>query len=131
MAFVGNEKLRNLEENYLQFLFSGFRPKPLEITFFLIQPNKKYQKIYSWNTEATNDPEQGDERLALLKEQKMFHFSPALSKTKMQTSEVSCKVCIVPDVKQLQNFDISLQIKHQAFPRGVLVETRSFEVVGK
>ncbi|KAJ6665068.1 hypothetical protein lerEdw1_005299 [Lerista edwardsae] len=129
MAFVGNEKLKNLEENHLQFLFSDFRPKPLKIKFFLIQPNKEKQAIYSWNTKAASDPEQGDEHLALLKKQKMFHFIPVLSQKKRHIFEASCKLSITPDVKQLQSFDISLEIIHQAFPHGISVKTQSFEVV--
>lgn len=129
MAFVGNDKLKHSEENHLECLFSGFRPMPLELNYFLIKPNKEKEKIFSWNTKAASDPEQGDENLALLKKQEMFIFNQTLSKTKMRTSMVSSKVVIVPDVKKLPEFVLSVEIKHEALPQGLLVTTQSFQVI--
>ncbi|XP_066475476.1 uncharacterized protein [Tiliqua scincoides] len=130
MEFIGPEELKHLEETQLQCLFSGFRPKPLEVVFFLTtRPDNEKKKIFSWNTEALSNPEQSDESLPLLMKKQYIHFDLSLHAQKRGTFDVSCKICIVPDVRELHKFDLSLEIRHKAFPHGLLVKEKSFKVV--
>ncbi|XP_060118738.1 natural cytotoxicity triggering receptor 3 ligand 1 [Heteronotia binoei] len=127
LAFIGNTELKHMEDSELQCLISGFRPKPLDIAFFITKSNNEKQKIFSWNSK-TSDAESRDEQYLLLTEYKAIKVYATLKEQQRWIFQVSCKIHIVPDVKQLDKFELSLEVRHGALPHGFLVETASFKV---
>uniref|UniRef100_A0A6J0UD81 Natural cytotoxicity triggering receptor 3 ligand 1 n=1 Tax=Pogona vitticeps TaxID=103695 RepID=A0A6J0UD81_9SAUR len=126
MAMVGNTDLKHLEQARLQCLFSGFRPKHLDLAFFLIiHPQNKKQKIFSWNTSALGNVEQGNENVPLLQQQDMFSFYPTLLAKPRRTFDASCQIYILPDVRTVENFELLLEVKHGALQH---TETKAFRV---
>ncbi|KAL8169908.1 UNVERIFIED_CONTAM: hypothetical protein K2H54_059866 [Gekko kuhli] len=127
LAFIGNTELKHMEVSELRCLISGFRPKPLDIAFFITKSNNEKQKIFSWNSK-TSDVENRDEQHPLLTTGESIEVSATLKEEKRSTFQVSCKICIVPDVKHLDKYKLSLEVRHGALPHGFLVETASFKV---
>nr|XP_020658593.1 uncharacterized protein LOC110083979 isoform X2 [Pogona vitticeps] len=126
VAMVGNTDLKHLEQARLQCLFSGFRPKHLDLAFFLIiHPQNKKQKIFSWNTSALGNVEQGNENVPLLQQQDMFSFYPTLLAKPRRTFDASCQIYILPDVRTVENFELLLEVKHGTLQH---TETKSFRV---
>ncbi|XP_033026526.1 natural cytotoxicity triggering receptor 3 ligand 1 [Lacerta agilis] len=137
-----NKELKHLEETMVVFSLQGFRPKPLEIVFFLKLPSwNEKQEIYSWNTITASNPEhgedipliitgKGEENADLVKKLKtMFTFDQILQVRQRRAFDLFCKVNIVPDVKLLEEFEFTLEVRHAAFPGGLSTETISFKVI--
>ncbi|XP_054826844.1 natural cytotoxicity triggering receptor 3 ligand 1 isoform X2 [Eublepharis macularius] len=128
LAFIGNTELKHMEDSKLQCLISGFRPKPLDVAFSITQSNNEKRKIFSWNTEAS-DAEDRDEDYPLLKKCEAIKIYATLKKEKRGIFQVSCEIHIVPHVKQLDKFELLLEVRHGALPHSLLVETASFNVI--
>ncbi|XP_077177729.1 natural cytotoxicity triggering receptor 3 ligand 1 [Paroedura picta] len=127
LAFIGNTELKHMEDSELQCLISGFRPKPLDVAFFIMKSNNEKQKIFSWSSK-TSDAESRDEDHPLLTKCEAIKVYATLKEEKRQIFQVSCKIHIVPDVNQLDKFELSLEVRHGALPHGLLVKTASFKV---
>ncbi|XP_060131980.1 natural cytotoxicity triggering receptor 3 ligand 1 isoform X2 [Zootoca vivipara] len=139
---IKNKELKHLEETLVVFLLQGFRPKRLEIVFFLKLPSwNEKQEIYSWNTMTASNPEHGEDTPLIItgkgeessdlvmKLKTMFTFDPTLQVKQRRTFDVSCSVNIVPDVKLLKEFELTLEVRHEAFPDCLSTETISFKVI--
>ncbi|XP_053248709.1 uncharacterized protein LOC128415902 [Podarcis raffonei] len=138
---TANKELKHLEEALVVFLLQGFRPKPLGIVFFLkLQSRNEKLKLCSWNTMTGSNIEHGEDMpLITGKEEEcsdldktlktMFTFEPALQVKQRRTFDVSCKVNIVPDVKHLEEFELILEVRHEAFSDRLSTETISFKVI--
>ncbi|XP_048340533.1 natural cytotoxicity triggering receptor 3 ligand 1 [Sphaerodactylus townsendi] len=128
LAFVGNTELKHMEKSEFLCLISGFRPKPLDVTFFITPSNNEKQKIFSWNTKASNSDSK-DEECPLLTKHEAIKIDATWEEKKRKIFHVSCKICITPDVKLLGEFELSLEVSHGTLPHGFLVETASFKVI--
>ncbi|XP_061466236.1 natural cytotoxicity triggering receptor 3 ligand 1 [Rhineura floridana] len=136
VTIFGNKELKHLEEAQMVFLFSGFRPKTLEVAFLLkTKICSERQKIFSWNSKAAGNPEQGEEILPLFTRQgeENFHllktFYPTLKETQRRTFDTRCKICIVPDVRKLDEFELTLEVRHEALPCRFVTATQLFKVI--
>ncbi|XP_026517632.1 uncharacterized protein LOC113408540, partial [Terrapene carolina triunguis] len=129
MAFIGNVEMKHLEDTSLYCQFSGFRPKPITVAFFL----KKYQQeqketIYYWNSEK-DDIQRDEESAALLSTSKNFQFQIYLKSLDNGTFEVPCIIRISPNVHELNKAEISLEIIHEALQQRPAMAITELKVI--
>ncbi|XP_043373545.1 uncharacterized protein LOC119857305 isoform X1 [Dermochelys coriacea] len=129
MVFIGNVEMKHLEETSLYCQFSGFRPKPITVTFFLKKYlQKQKEKIYCWNSEK-DDIQQDGESAALLTMSKNFQFQIYLKSLDNGTYEVPCIIHISPNVHELDKAELSLEIIHEALQQHPAIETTTLKVI--
>lgn len=131
MVFIGNVEMKHLEDTSLYCQFSGFRPKPITVAFFLKKYlQKEKEKIYCWNSEK-DDIQQDGESAALLTKSKNFQFQIYLKSLDNGTYEVPCIIHISPNVHELDKAELSLEIIHEALQQHPAIETTTLKVIGK
>ncbi|XP_032655128.1 uncharacterized protein LOC116835941 [Chelonoidis abingdonii] len=129
IAFIGNVEMKHLEDTSLYCQFSGFRPKPITVDFFL----KKYQqeqkeRIYYWNSEK-DVIQRDEESAALLSTSKNFQFQIYLKSLDNGTFEVPCIIRVSPNVHELNKAELSLEIMHKALQQRPAMAITELKVI--